>query len=125
MPSYSNSLGVALYKYAHGKCSLVMKRNVYTNLVEIDGKQSMFYKMIHLKTRDLKGINFNTDFSNVRDENMMCLNGWLHDLFGEEKNICSHVTPILDRHVVNTFPISSDEVVELNEIEFIFLSKRI
>ncbi|MGN9163006.1 hypothetical protein [Clostridium sulfidigenes] len=121
LPSYSKSLGVALYKYAHGKCSLVMKRDVHTNIVEIDGKQSTFYGMTNIKTRDLNGVNFNIDFSNVRDENMMYLNKWLLDLFEEEKNICSHGTPILDRHVVNTFPISSDEIVELSEIEFIFL----
>lgn len=121
LPSYSKSLGVALYKYAHGKCSLVMKRNVQTNIVEIDGKKSTFYEMTHIKTRDLNGINFNIDFSNVRDENMKCLNGWLEDLFQEQKNICSYGTPILDRHVVNTFPIDPDEIIDLSEIEFIFL----
>ena len=122
LPSYSKSLGVALYKYAHGKCSLIIKKQADLNVVKL-GKDSMctFYEMNNIPTTTLKNVDFSIDFSTARDESMKNLNRWLCDLFTDEKSICSHGTPILDRHVVNTFPIIDDETLELSNIEFIFL----
>ncbi|MBY6836550.1 hypothetical protein FDG50_03270 [Clostridium botulinum] len=123
LPSYSRSLGVVLFKYAHGKSFLIFRKKADINSIEFsNGSMCSFYDLSELTNRSLQLItNFSIDFSNIRDENMNNLNNWLHNLFCGKESICTYGSPILDRHVVNTFPINSDEALELSDMEFVFL----
>lgn len=124
LPSYSKCLGVALYKYAHGKCSLIVKEKAPINVIKFNNELiNSFYDLKESNDKSLRDVNgFSIDFSTVRDENINNLNDWLSGLFGSEKNICKFGSPISDRHVVDTNPINkNDKIIILSDIELIFL----
>lgn len=126
LPSYSKSLGIDLYKYAHGDCVLKIKKNSTVNCIKKKYEKECFSFQRFISNKNITSLksieSFSIDFSEVRNNEMKNLNKWLYDFLGKENGICTYGTPILDRHVVSTSrPDENDIIVELSTPRLVIL----
>lgn len=118
LQSYSKSLGVVLFKYAHGKCQILIRENEDINCIKYKNENTTELQLFESYGKiwnDVEG--FCIDFSNVRDDKLNNLNKWLESLYGEENNILTYSSPVFDRHVVNTFKMNENNSKIINIVD--------
>ncbi|NME81884.1 hypothetical protein [Clostridium sp. SM-530-WT-3G] len=109
LQSYSKSLGVVLFKYAHGKCKILIRENEDINCIKYKNENTTELQLFESDGKMWNNVEgFCIDFSNVRDDKLNNLNKWLESLYGEENNILTYSSPVFDRHVVNTFKMNEN-----------------